>query len=32
MAKYTVLMSCEHEDIVELFGKNTERENKTNRE
>lgn len=28
MAKYTVLMSCGHEDTVELFGKNSERERK----
>lgn len=28
MAKYEVLMSCGHEDTVELIGKNTDRERK----
>lgn len=28
MAKYTVLMSCEHEDTIELVGKSSERERK----
>ena len=28
MAKYTVLMSCGHEDTVELFGKSADRERK----
>lgn len=26
MAKYEVLMSCGHEDTVEIIGKNTDRE------
>lgn len=28
MAKYTIVMSCGHEDTIELFGKNEERERK----
>ena len=28
MAKYTILMSCGHEDVVELFGKTSDRERK----
>ena len=28
MAKYTILMSCGHEDTIELFGKTADRERK----
>ena len=28
MAKYTILMSCGHEDVVELLGKTADRERK----